>query len=223
VKQVRQLNEIEASNFVWSVAFSLEGKHLAYGTDAGVVTFIEVTTGKQIYQHGEKGQFVNAISFLPGGTRALFSKGDRLHLVDFHSKREIRRFEGHAKFVTSVAVSASGKQALSGSWDGNVLLWDIGSEKLLRKLEGGGDSVHGVAFLADGKTAVSASGGRFQSMHSFSDGDDNALRISDVVRGKSTQVLKGHTSPVRCVAASPDGRVIVSGAQDGSVLLWEEK
>ena len=35
------------------------------------------------------------------------------------------------------------------------------------------------------------------------------------------RTLKGHNQPVRSVAFSPNGRLIVSGSDDRSVMLWD--
>jgi WD40 repeat protein len=43
-----------------------------------------------------------------------------------------RRFQGHEESVSSVAVLADGRRALSGSWDKTLRLWDLESGAELR-------------------------------------------------------------------------------------------
>ncbi|KAG2343648.1 WD40 repeat-like protein, partial [Suillus weaverae] len=52
--------------------------------------------------------------------------------------------------------------------------------------------------------------------------DDKSLQVWDLDTGKQVgEPLLGHDAAVRRVAASPDGRWIVSGGGNGSILVWE--
>jgi hypothetical protein len=50
---------------------------------------------------------------------------------------------------------------------------------------------------------------------------DNVIRVWDLVTGEQETTLEGHVGPVRCVAFSPDGKKLVSGSDDTTVLVWD--
>ncbi|KAG2344347.1 WD40 repeat-like protein [Suillus weaverae] len=53
-------------------------------------------------------------------------------------------------------------------------------------------------------------------------GSDKSLRVWNLDTGKQVgEPLLGHDAEVMTVAASPDGRWIVSGGWNGSILIWE--
>ncbi len=94
-----------------------------------------------------------------------------------------------------------------------------GELREVRRFEGHRDIVWAVAFSPDGKQAVSCGGGECKDGQ-WLPGSDFAVRLWDVAAGKEVRQFKGHTAGAACVAFSPDGRFILSGA--GNVIrLWE--
>src|SRR5437660_5364084 len=83
---------------------------------------------------------------------------------------ELRRFLGHKDSVWSVALSADGRYALSGSYDQTVRLWEVASGKELKQFTGHTCAVLCVAFSSDSKFAVSATA-------------DGSMRLWDVPGG----------------------------------------
>jgi WD40 repeat protein len=116
--------------------------------------------------------------------------------------------EGHTDAVMSVALSADGRAAVSGSIDQTVRVWNLASRRCIAVLEGHASQVDCVALSADGQAVASGS-------------EDMTVRAWNLASGHCTAVLEGHELPVSSVALSADGRIAVSGSWDKTVRVWK--
>ncbi|HEX3151610.1 MAG TPA: hypothetical protein VHR66_26285, partial [Gemmataceae bacterium] len=109
--------------------------------------------------------------------------------------------------VVSLAVSADGKYAVDGThtW---ARIWSIPDGKLLGKVEQD-FWIYGLAISPDSRI-LAASGSSYTGL----------IRLWDLPGGSKQRELKGHRGEVNCLAMSPDGRFLASGADDQDVILW---
>ncbi|KAJ7441009.1 hypothetical protein B0H11DRAFT_2292493 [Mycena galericulata] len=114
----------------------------------------------------------------------------------------------HDMGIKSVCFSPDGVQAITGSDDNTVRIWDLSTGKELHKLEGHEGSVNSVSFSPDG-------------LHAISGSDDNTVRIWDVSTGEQLHKLEGHEDTVNSVSFSPDGLRAISGSDDNTVRIWD--
>ncbi|MYB02426.1 WD40 repeat domain-containing protein, partial [Candidatus Poribacteria bacterium] len=50
---------------------------------------------------------------------------------------------------------------------------------------------------------------------------DKTVRLWDAETGNLLKTLMGHMDSVEGVSLSPDGKTLVSGSVDGTILLWD--
>ncbi|MBO0838355.1 MAG: hypothetical protein J2P28_22945, partial [Actinobacteria bacterium] len=115
---------------------------------------------------------------------------------------------GHTGPVRSVAVSRDGTQAVSGSDDGTVRVWDLTTGTQRATLTGHTDWVRAVAISPDGTQAVSGS-------------DDGTVRVWDLTTGTQRATLTGHQGEVFAVAITSAGDRAVSGGSDRILRIWD--
>ncbi|KAF8696055.1 hypothetical protein HU200_036943 [Digitaria exilis] len=126
-----------------------------------------------------------------------------------------RRLTGHSHFVQDVVLSSDGQFALSGSWDGELRLWDLATGLTTRRFVGHEKDVLSVAFSVDNRQIVSASRDRTIKLW-------NTLGECKYTIGGDHGASEGHNGWVSCVRFSPNTLhpTIVSGSWDRSVKVW---
>jgi len=107
--------------------FSTDGRRAAIAGASGVVTILDVATGRQtnsfVAQRGNVGSEVNAVAFQPQGDLIATGGADSSVQVWATNTRQSRAL-AHDDSVSSVAFSRDGAVLVTGSWDGTARLWD---------------------------------------------------------------------------------------------------
>ncbi|KAL4340599.1 hypothetical protein GQ457_08G035720 [Hibiscus cannabinus] len=122
-----------------------------------------------------------------------------------------RRLTGHSHFVQDVVLSSDSQFALSGSWDGELRLWDLTAGTSTRRFVGHTKDVLSVAFSIDNRQIVSAS-------------RDRTIKLWNTL-GECKYTIQegdGHSDWVSYVRFSPNTLqpTIVSASWDKTVKVW---
>lgn len=119
--------------------------------------------------------------------------------------------------VTSLAMSPDEATLVSGGSDQTVHHWELLSGERVQALKGHSRSPDALAFSPDGR--VIASGDR----HHFSGDEEQgrAILLWDAATGKVLTKLEGHSADVTALAFSPDARVLITGLQDSTIVVWD--
>jgi serine/threonine protein kinase/DNA-directed RNA polymerase subunit RPC12/RpoP len=111
-------------------------------------------------EQGDCEAAIRVLGELPGlgaNREEVRSLRQRAEVLLPRSRRWLRTFDGNTGFVYSVSFSPDGRQALSGSEDCTVRLWEVATGECLRTLQGHTDGVTSVSFSPDGRSVLSGS------------------------------------------------------------------
>lgn len=149
---------------------------------------------------------IRAVAVSVDGQR-LLSAAKEVWLWDVEKRSHVT-LEGHGDDVLCAAFDASSKRLLTGDKEGNAALWDVATGTLTKRFiaqsPGEPGAVRAVAFLPKGFATA---------------GKDGLVRLWNDTTFKSRDLLadgKGITA----MAASTDGTLLASGAEDGALRVW---
>lgn len=196
------------------------------------------------------GSRITAMETDPAHDRLLTGHNDgtvRLwRLADLSPERTLGR---HEERVLAVAIGADGKIFAASDRRGQVLLWGLNTP--VKRLSAPRFDVHTLAFSADGrllygagwfdlfrwdlpngtlKTLGTEHRGIINSIQLGRDGaylasisrqTDSSVLFLDPATGKTLKRFQPHDLCGNEVRLSPDGRILVTTADDASVRIWE--
>jgi hypothetical protein len=201
------LHTLPGEKPVTALAYTTDGRNLVSGGWDEKLTLWDPTREAVIRRFEGHVGAIWCVVVLPDGTRALSGGDDAtLRLWDLGVERPIREFKGHEKEIYSVALLPDGRSAMSASLDAKMKLWDLAGTQPVRTFPCDA-KVLAVAVTPDGRVALAAA--------------KDTLQAWSIADGAKLQSFSGHQGEVNAVAVTPDGRHVVSGADDGTVRLWE--
>jgi WD40 repeat protein len=120
---------------VYTVSFTPDGKGVATGgEDNRIRIWNPDGDGKQTREIGGFGGTVFKLCYTPDGQTLLAASGDKTVGVFKANGSQVRKLQGHNDWVYSVAVSRDGKNVASGSFDGEIRLWNLADGKPIRTI-----------------------------------------------------------------------------------------
>jgi WD40 repeat protein len=120
---------------VYTVSFIPDGKGVATGgEDNRIRIWNPDNDGKPIREIGGFGGSVFKLRYTPDGQSLIAAGADKTVAVFKPNGSQVRRIQGHNDWIYALAISRDGKTIASGSWDGEVRLWNLSDGKLLRTI-----------------------------------------------------------------------------------------
>jgi WD40 repeat protein len=195
---------------IQDVQFSPDGKLLAVANAAGAITIWNAASRTLIATLSGHVGPVGALAFNPDGSILASGGADKtVRLWDVAKKALMYApFTGQQDAIRSLAWS-SNRQLVSGGESGSIILWSTGSAIPVGQIVQD-KNVFSVAYSADGRYFASGQ----------TDGTI-VLRKRDTLAFFGILTKPFSQSPVTALAFSPKGDKLVSGFENGSLILWD--
>jgi WD40 repeat protein len=210
---LRQNFRAEAG-FIGGIAFSPDGKQLAYGNSTGNVFLCDLAAGKIRHRLFGHTQHVDCCNFTADGTLVTGAYDGMVRIWDVGSGqlRTVLRSGGR---VTCMSLLRGGKELLVvTAREAQVWSLQVAAPATTVSIPRPGNQPRPSA------VAINAEGTRLAAV-----GQDDKIRLWEITRKLTgplkNGVLSGHKGRTTAIAFGPaDSRLLVSGAEDRQILLW---
>ena len=219
-----EFNDVHEYGIGHTVDLNSDGSLLAAGGGIYVAT-VRITTIKNNQTYRElqgHPDIVRGLAFSPDGRMLASGSGDTvIRLWNAENGALLASLSGHTKLVHGVVFSSDGKTLISAGEDDTIRLWDIDSRTLKRAIQAK-ETIKTLALNHDG-TRLLTTGDRV-GFKLWDTSTWNVIRefVTYEEHGDS-QMRKCCGSQALSVTFSPDEKLILSGHEDGTVKIWNEK
>ena len=201
---VRITTLIGHTHSITSFAFSPDSTTLASGSWDETVHLWDVATGAHKRTLTAHTEGISNVRFSPDGRTFVSSSRNEDKVILW----EVGTWQRKAVLDTDIncfALSPDSSILATGSWKGELNLWDAASGTHKAEFLGHLSNISSLTFSPDGKTLAS--------------GGDDKLYLWDIASGTRKLSITGHTDGIYSIAFSPDSKTLASGSWE-QILLW---
>jgi RNA polymerase sigma factor (sigma-70 family) len=217
---------------VTCLAFSPDGQVLAVAHAPGVLELWDVGRGRKTRSWRTSQQWIDRLALSADGRQLASASqgGDSVQLWDAAAGRAAGSVKTGA--LTGLALSADGKTLATGALENaenralTIQLWETATGRKRATLRAGSYST-ALVFAPDSRTLASAYDGAYRPvlptglLMETAHKDEGTIKVWDLATGKQARRLDGHQGGVRHLAYAPDGKLLASGGNDTTILLWD--
>jgi WD40 repeat protein/predicted Ser/Thr protein kinase len=193
------------------IAFAADGKTLAVAAQDRTVRLLDAADGqtRAVLRGALNAARALAVAADGRAVAAISASDHTVHL--WETAPGGKQWAVAEAQATCVAFSSSGTALAVGTQRGSILLLEPGSGSVRGTLPSRNPTVEAVTFSPDGRTLASAGSGGF-------------LELWDLSRGvipTASVASQRLDREVSCLAYFPNGRSLVTGEENGTVLFWQ--
>ncbi|MCB0549653.1 MAG: WD40 repeat domain-containing protein [Phaeodactylibacter sp.] len=196
------------SDKITALAFSADGKKLAYGGADGVIKIWDIRNKEEALGLAGHSSNVISLAFSPDGSQLVSGSLEDMIIWNLKEGSKAGTLSGHTQFINALAFSPDGARIASASADNSIKIWDAKSQKLLLTLLGHTDEVSDIRYSPDGARLISAS-------------NDKTAKLWDAAYGKELFTLRGHRGELGAAVFSPDGSKAATCSWDQEIIVWD--
>jgi hypothetical protein len=130
---------------------------------------------------------------------------------DTKRRKEKFSIEGPEMGGAAVALTSDGKILASGTFVGDIYLWDVGQRKVIRHVGKHEGAIHSLVFISEHQILLSA------SYH------DATVKVWNMFTERlfTTRRVCQNGVPLNAFALSPDSQTLLTGGGDGLIKVWD--
>ncbi|MCA9193729.1 MAG: hypothetical protein KDB03_18280 [Planctomycetales bacterium] len=190
----------------------LHGQHLAMGSFK-TVKAINQRTGECIWQRDDLPGKVNQLRYEPRSRTLVVATGvvgvhGEIWLLDALTGDVKKILQGHTDAVYCACITNGGLWAASGSYDRQVVIWNVETGEPAFTLSGHNGAIYDLDFDPSGRLLATASA-------------DQTVKIWSRRDGQRLDTLGQPTGEVQCVRFHPNGSVLYAGSNDKQIRAWK--
>ncbi|KAJ3123080.1 hypothetical protein HK098_002229 [Nowakowskiella sp. JEL0407] len=174
--------------------------------DAAANDFVDDSI-QGFFEHKEP---VYTVSTHPNNEIILSGGGDdKSYLWNINSGEKFHQITAHTDSVVASGFSSDGQYGATGGMDGSIKVFKVDTKSEILSLDGPNEVIwidwhpRGPVLLASGR--------------------DGSLWMWQIPSGNCMNVFSGHTDSITCGGFTPDGKSIISGSEDGTLIIWDPR